>query len=68
MLTRQSAHDATFATILARTCDGGRLFVVHEALLKYHSPFFRAALDGNFKEAETKKVSVEAPSGNSHEL
>lgn len=33
-------------------------FVVHEALLTHHSPFFRAALTGKFKEAEEKVVRL----------
>lgn len=34
-------------------------FVVHEALLIHYSAFFRAALQGGFKEAETKSVTLE---------
>jgi hypothetical protein len=33
--------------------------VVHEALLVYHSAFFRAALTGRFREAKTKTVRLE---------
>ncbi|KAF3039154.1 hypothetical protein E8E12_004188 [Didymella heteroderae] len=58
---RISAYGAKFATIVATGTDGDRSFIVHEELLKYHSSFFRAALDGNFKEAETRELCVEAP-------
>lgn len=33
-------------------------FVVHEQLLTYHSPFFRAALNGRFEEATKREVRL----------
>lgn len=59
MLITSSAHGAKFATVRASYDTADKPFVVHEELLKYHSPFFRAALNGNFKEAETKEVRIE---------
>lgn len=52
-----SARDASFATVLVG--EESVPFVVHLELLTYHSPFFRAALTGNFKEADSKTVTLE---------
>jgi hypothetical protein len=60
LLITASAHGAQFATIAVTEGCLNCSFVVHEELLKYHSPFFRAALDGSFEEAKAKKVRVEA--------
>ncbi|KAI8934365.1 hypothetical protein NX059_009100 [Plenodomus lindquistii] len=54
---RISARNPVFATIIVGTVKAE--FTVHEELLTYHSPFFRAALNGKFKEAEEKKVVLE---------
>jgi hypothetical protein len=51
-----SAQDSVFATVLVGP--NHARFVVHEALLVHHSEFFRAALTGNFKEAEEKVVKM----------
>ena len=33
-------------------------FIIHQELLTYHSPYFRAALTGGFKEAKEKSVTL----------
>ncbi|KAF2035330.1 hypothetical protein EK21DRAFT_106870 [Setomelanomma holmii] len=53
---RISAPNPAFTTIVVGP-DGVR-FVVHEALLVYHSDFFRAALTGHFKEATDKTIKL----------
>ncbi|KAJ8110299.1 hypothetical protein OPT61_g6824 [Boeremia exigua] len=53
---RISAQNAQFATVLVGK--ESVPFVVHEALLTHHSPFFRAALNGGFEEATTKTVHL----------
>lgn len=52
-----SVKDASFATVFVGIPK--TRFVVHEELLTYHSSFFRAALNGCFKEAESKTVILE---------
>ncbi|KAI8934364.1 hypothetical protein NX059_009099 [Plenodomus lindquistii] len=51
---RISAKDAVFATILVG--EDRMKFTVHEELLVHHSPFFRGALQGRFKEAQKKEI------------
>ncbi|KAI2485594.1 BTB domain containing protein [Pyrenophora tritici-repentis] len=51
---RLSRPNAPFATVIVGPEKIS--FTVHLDLLVYHSPFFRAALTGNFKEATTKTV------------
>ncbi|KAF2845750.1 hypothetical protein T440DRAFT_543382 [Plenodomus tracheiphilus IPT5] len=53
-LTRLSAKNAVFATVIVGA--NKDQFTVHKSLLVHHSPFFGAALIGNFKEAEKKEV------------
>jgi hypothetical protein len=59
LLITASAHGAKFATIVSIEA-AQNPFIVHEELLKYHSPFFRAAFGGNFEESEIQKAQVEA--------
>ncbi len=56
LLIQCRAHNATFATVVVG--EESVSFVIHEALLTYHSPFFRAALNGGFEEAVTKKINL----------
>jgi hypothetical protein len=56
LLTRISARDSKFAAIVVGPKKAR--FTVHEELLTYHSPYFRAALTGGFKEAEDKAVTL----------
>jgi len=55
-LTRRSRKSAKFANVLVGTEQAK--FTVHEDLLTHHSPFFRKALQGSFKEAEDKTVTL----------
>ncbi|KAF3037589.1 hypothetical protein E8E11_005398 [Didymella keratinophila] len=52
---RICASSSTFATVVM----GKKPFVVHEDLLTYHSPFFRAVFKGGFEEAANKKVQLD---------
>ncbi|KAF2625324.1 hypothetical protein BU25DRAFT_473880 [Macroventuria anomochaeta] len=54
---RISARNAKFATVLVGSQHVK--FTVHQDLLAFHSPFFRAALIGNFQEAQNKSVTLE---------
>jgi hypothetical protein len=54
--TCNRASDSQFVTVLVGP--EKKLFVVHRDLLIYHSDFFRAALTGNFKEAENNIVAL----------
>jgi hypothetical protein len=56
LLTSHRAHNATFAKVVVGR--KAQSFTVHLDLLTYHSPFFRAALTGSFKEAEKKLVTL----------
>lgn len=56
VLTWCRVQGANFATVLVGP--DAKPFNVHEELLTLHSPFFRAALTGNFKEAEDKTVTL----------
>ena len=53
-LTLNRAKNATFAKIIAGPKKD--TFVVHEELLVYHSPYFRAALTGGFKKPKRKSL------------
>lgn len=57
LLIQTRAADASFATIIIGKEE--KKFVVHEHLLTHYSDFFRAALTGDFKEAEDKIVRLE---------
>lgn len=54
LLTAGSAKNASFATVIIGPPRAR--FIVHEDLLIFHSPFFCAALTGNFKEVADKEV------------
>jgi hypothetical protein len=54
VLIPNRASDATFARVVVG--QQGKCFTVHQDLLVHHSPFFRAALTGSFKEADSKTV------------
>ncbi|KAF9693806.1 hypothetical protein EKO04_008191 [Ascochyta lentis] len=56
-LPRISAQNAQFATVLVGSHK--KPFVIHQDLLTYHSHFFKAALTGNFREAENKTVTLQ---------
>jgi hypothetical protein len=59
-LTMCRNPDAPMATILIATDapKPARRYSVHESLLTHYSPFFKAALQGNFAEAENKTVTL----------
>lgn len=52
-----SAPGCGFATIIVG--EDKKVFAVHETLLTHFSEFFRAALNGNFKEAMDKRITLE---------
>ena len=54
--------DAPMATIIVKADSLllGPRYTIHEDLLAHYSPFFKAALQGNFAEAESKTVTLNA--------
>ncbi|CAN9306467.1 unnamed protein product [Alternaria sp. RS040] len=63
---RISAHNAPFAKVVVGP--EALSFTVHLDLLIHHSPFFRAALTGSFKEADEKLVTLPDTASNTFEL
>jgi hypothetical protein len=57
LLTSCRVRDAKFATVLVG--DEAARFIVHEELLTYHSPYFRAALKDGFAEAAEGAVRLQ---------
>jgi hypothetical protein len=66
ILTSCRAHNTTFAKVVVGP--KAQSFTVHLDLLVYHSPFFRAALTGSFKEAGEKLITLSDTNENTFEL
>lgn len=58
----RSKPNAPMATIVVEgdSLSPSPRYIVHEYLLVHYSPFFKAALQGNFAEAESKTVTLNA--------